>query len=100
MLQVGEEHRAWSWSSASTSHGFQPCSIAKEASAIAAAVARDNQRSTLTGEACRSAMAPKKSGETKAATAEAAKAKGLMARSPWASSTVLKGTSHIPIAAP
>ena len=60
------------------------------ASTMAAAVASAKPRKTFTGEAWRSAMAPKISGETKAASAEAAKAKGLMACRPWASSTVLK----------
>src|SRR5439155_384714 len=49
------------------------------ASAIAAALASDSPRSTLTGEACRSANAPKMSGETNAATPFAAKANGLIA---------------------
>ena len=70
------------------------------ASAIAAALATESARSTLTGEARRSANAPKMSGETNAASPFAAKAKGLMACRPWASSTVLNGTSHIPSAAP
>jgi len=43
------------------------------ASAIAAAVASDRPRNTFTGEAWRSAMAPKISGETNAARAEAAR---------------------------
>src|ERR1019366_5319546 len=55
---------------------------------------------TTTGEAWRSAMAPKISGETNAATAEVANAKGLMACRPCASSTVLNGTNHMLIAAP
>jgi len=49
------------------------------ARAIAPAVASDRPRSTFTGDACRSAIAPKISGEMKAATAEVAKAYGLMA---------------------
>src|ERR1051326_248241 len=70
------------------------------ASVMATAVARARPRSTLTGEACRSDMAPKRSGETKAARAFDAKANGLRACSPCASSTGLNGTNHIPKAAP
>ena len=70
------------------------------ASAMLAAVASDKPRSTFTGDACRSAIAPKISGETNAATAVAAYANGLMSRSPCPSSTVLNGTNHMLIAAP
>ena len=41
---------------------------------MAAAVATDNPRNTFTGEAWRSAIAPKINGEIKVARAEAAKA--------------------------
>ena len=68
-------------------------------SAIAAAAASASPRSTFTGETWRSAIAPKISGETNAATAEAANANGLMACSPCASSTVPSGTNQMPIAA-
>jgi len=86
--------------SASTSQGFQSCLIAVLAIAIAAAVASESQRSTFTGDAWRSAIAPKNSGETKHASGEVAKANGLMPSSPCASSTALNGTNHMPSAAP
>src|ERR1035441_2762057 len=86
--------------SASTSQGLQPSLMAVLASTMAAAVAKERPRRTITGEAWRSAIAPKISGETKAASAEVAKANGLMACRPWASSTVLNGTNHMPSAAP
>ena len=74
MLNVGDEQRAWSWIVASVSQGFQPSLMAVLARAMVAAVASDNPRSTLTGDACRSAIAPKISGETKAASAVVANA--------------------------
>ena len=67
--------------------------------AIVTAEASASPRSTVTGETWRSAMAPKISGDTKAASADAANANGLMACSPLASSTVPSGTSQMPIAA-
>src|ERR1039458_3630005 len=67
---------------------------------MAAAVASERPRRTITGEAWRSAIVPKISGETKAASAEVAKANGLIACRPWASSTLLNGTNHRPSAAP
>src|ERR1051325_2692550 len=85
---------------ASTSQGLQPNLMAVLASTMAAAVASERPRRTITGEACRFALAPKISGETKAARAEVANANGLMACRPWASSTVLNGTNHMPSAAP
>ena len=77
-----------------------PAGTADGLAATAAAVANANPRSTFTGEAWRSAMAPKNNGDTNAARAVVAKAQGLMARKPWASSTVLNGTNHMPSAAP
>jgi len=74
--------------------------IAVLAKAIPAAVASERPRMTITGDAWRSAIAPKINGETKAATAVVANAKGLMACRPCASSTVLNGTNHMLIAAP
>src|SRR5207248_3425711 len=70
------------------------------ASAIAPAVASETQRKTLTGDTCRSAIAPKINGETNAARAEEANAYGLIACNPCASNTRLSGTIHIPRAAP
>ena len=52
------------------------------ARAMASAVATASPRSTLTGEACRSAIAPKISGDTNAASADVANAKGLIALQP------------------
>ena len=52
----------------------QPGPLRLFAAAMATAVASASQRRTLTGEACRSATAPKRSGETNAATPEVAKA--------------------------
>src|ERR1035441_1443319 len=86
--------------SASTSQGLQPSLIAVLASVMAAAVASESPRRTITGEAWRSATAPKISGETNAASAEVANANGLMTCRPLASSTVLNGTNHMPSAAP
>ena len=101
MLHVGDEHRAWSWISASTSHGFQPSLMAVLASAMAAAVASASPRKTFTGDAWRSAIAPKISGETNAASADGGEGERFDRRaSPWASSTVLNGTNHMPSAAP
>ena len=100
MLHVGVEQSACSWMNPSTSHWFQPSLMAVQAIAIAAAVANERPRNTFTGEACRSAIAPKINGETNAASAEVANAYGLMSCNPCASSTVLKGTNHIPNAAP
>src|SRR5439155_7672286 len=100
MLDDGAEQMAWSWISESTSHGFQPNLIAVLASAIAVAVATANPRKTLTGDTWRSAIAPKTKGDTNAPSAAVAKAYGLIAFNPWASRTVLNGTSQIPRAAP
>jgi hypothetical protein len=85
MLAVGAEQSMSNWISTSTTPGGQCCRMLHVASSIAAAVAAVSPRKTFTGEAWRSAIAPKISGETKAATAEAAKAKGLIAPSPCAS---------------
>jgi hypothetical protein len=65
-----------------------------------AAVASDTHRNTITGDACRSAIAPKIRGETNAASAVEAKAYGLIACKPCASRTRLRGTIHMPSAAP
>ena len=100
MLHVGEEQSAWSWINASTSHGFHASLMAVLASVMARAVATASPRKTFTGDAWRSAIAPKINGETNAASAEVANANGLMACKPFASRTVLNGTSHIPSAAP
>src|SRR6185295_10060754 len=67
---------------------------------MAKAVARDSPRNTFTGDACRSAIAPKMSGEMNAAIADAANAYGLIACIPCASNTVLSGTIHMDNAAP
>ena len=45
-------------------------------------------------------MAPKNNGDTNAAAAEVANAYGRIADNPCASSTLVSGTNHIPIAAP
>jgi hypothetical protein len=68
-------------------------------SVMAAAAASARPRSTFTGDVWRSAIAPKISGETNAASADAANANGLMACSPCASSTGPSGTNQMPIAA-
>src|ERR1039458_5830687 len=86
--------------SASTSQGLQPSLIAVLAKVMAAAVASERPRRTITGEALRSAMGPEISGGADAASAEVANANGLMACRPLASSTVLSGTNHMPSAAP
>jgi len=74
--------------------------MAAAASAIDAAVPTASQRSTRAGLTCRSAIAPKSSGDTKAAVADVAKANGLMDCRPWASSTGPSGTNHAPNAMP
>ena len=74
MLHVGDEQKACNWISARTTHGPAPERIAVLAAAIATAVANDSQRSTFTGDACRSAIAPNSNGEINAATPEAANA--------------------------
>jgi hypothetical protein len=100
MLNVGAQHSAFNWISASTSQRSQPHWMDAPASAVAPAVATASQRSTRTGEACRSAIAPKTSGESSAAMADVAYAKGLIDPSPCESSTALKGTNHMPSATP
>jgi ABC-type branched-subunit amino acid transport system substrate-binding protein len=84
--------------SSSTTPGDQCCLMLQVASSIAKAVVTVSPRSTFTGEAWRSAIAPKISGETKAAMAEVANANGLIAFSPCASSTELNGTNQMLIA--
>src|SRR5262245_61328693 len=69
-------------------------------SAIDAAVANESPRRTVTGDAWRSAIAPKMRGDTNAARADVANANGLIAFNPFAPSTVLNGTKHMPRAAP
>ena len=68
------------------------------ASAIPTALDPANHRNTRTGDACRSAIAPKISGEIKAATAEVANAYGASPGKPCAANTRLSGTIHIPVA--
>ena len=79
---------------ASTSQAFQPVCMAVLARAIAEAVANESQRRTRAGGTCRSATAPKKSGDTKAAMADVAKAKGCIRSSPCAPKTNVNGTIH------
>ena len=64
------------------------------------AVAMLTQRSTVAGRAERSAIAPKKRGESNAAMAVAANAIDLIAPIPAASNTELRGTNHDAIAMP
>ena len=68
--------------------------------AMEMAVATASQRSTFAGGTWRSAIAPNISGEIKAATAEAAKAKGLMPCNPCVSRIGPSGTNQMAIAAP
>ena len=74
MLNVGDVQSACSCTNASTMPTLQPSLMAVVANAMLTAVATVSQRSTTTGAAWRSAIAPKINGDTKAATADAAKA--------------------------
>ena len=57
-----------------TQPGDQPCLMLQATTDMVTALATDKPRRTATGEAWRSAMAPKINGETSAARAEVAKA--------------------------
>jgi len=81
------------------SHAFQWSRMAVLMRLIKMALVTASQRRTVAGGTWRSAIAPKASGEMKAATADAAKAKGLMPCKPCASRMGPSGTNQMAIAA-
>ena len=95
ILDIGAFASKRSWTNRRTSQPLQRNLMAVLTSDIIAAVASASQRSTRAGGTWRSAIAPNISGETNAASALVAKANGLIACSPCASSTLPSGTNQI-----
>ena len=99
-LDVGLQKIDWSWIRHQMIHSELPDWICQAVSDADTAVPTLIQRRTLGGGTDRSAIAPKNSGASMAARADAAKAHGLSEPSLASSSTLLKGTNQDPSAIP
>ena len=99
-LDVGTRNRDCTWIKLKTNQVFHFKSTPRAIHKTMIAVAMLTQRSTVAGRAERSAIAPKKRGESNAAMAVAANAIDLIAPIPAASNTELRGTNHDAIAMP
>ncbi len=99
-LFVGTLRRDCNWIRSKISHGFHREWIPQATVPTKHAVPTPSQRRTWIGGTERSAMAPKKSGERSAATADVAKANGMTLRRFADSSTDPIGTNHDPKAIP